>query len=141
LHGNSIDSVTTIEPETNYAVRTCATHPIYENERVSRFKQLAFDLNQAKGQIREAILLKMGALMYQSHEAYSLCGIGSERTDEIVELAKELGPSVYGAKITGGGSGGTVCILAAGEEGRKRVVQLHQMLCEKYNDKLTLFEN
>ena len=41
--------------------------------------------------------------------------------DELVELAREAGPArgVYGAKITGGGSGGIVAFLAHGEGGER----------------------
>jgi ribose transport system permease protein len=40
--------------------------------------------------------------------------IGSDGTDRLVALAREAGPAhgIYGAKITGGGSGGTVAVLA-----------------------------
>lgn len=50
---------------------------------------------------------------YQSHDAYTECGLGSSATSLIVDLVRELGPSsgLYGAKITGGGAGGTVAIL------------------------------
>ena len=60
-----------------------------------------------------AKLKELGALMYQSHASYSKCGLGADATDRIVELVKEAGPRahLYGAKITGGGCGGTVCIL------------------------------
>ncbi len=52
--------------------------------------------------------------MYESHASYSACGLGSPGTDRLVELAREAGPAhgIYGAKITGGGSGGTVALLA-----------------------------
>jgi len=52
-------------------------------------------------------------LMYQSHASYSACGLGSAETDLIVRLVREAGPArgLYGAKITGGGSGGTVAVL------------------------------
>lgn len=76
--------------------------------------------------------------MYQSHESYSRCGLGSPRTDEIVTLAKNI-PGIYGAKITGGGNGGTVCLLVD-VEGKKEALKLHQILCEKYNQELVLFE-
>ena len=44
----------------------------------------------------------------------SACGLGSEGTDRLVHLARCAGPGrgIYGAKITGGGSGGTVAVLA-----------------------------
>jgi L-arabinokinase len=56
----------------------------------------------------------LGELMYQSHASYSACGLGSPGTDRLVELARAAGPGdgIFGAKITGGGSGGTVAILA-----------------------------
>jgi L-arabinokinase len=52
--------------------------------------------------------------MYQSHASYSACGLGSRGTDRLVELARAAGPTrgIFGAKITGGGSGGTVALLA-----------------------------
>jgi len=53
-------------------------------------------------------------LMYESHASYSACGLGSEGTDRLVDLARDAGAAsgIYGAKITGGGSGGTVAVLA-----------------------------
>ena len=55
----------------------------------------------------------MGELMYHSHHAYTECGLGSKSTDVIVDLTREAGTSegFFGAKITGGGAGGTVAIL------------------------------
>ena len=51
--------------------------------------------------------------MYESHASYSACGLGSAGTDRLVALVKEAGQGsgLYGAKITGGGSGGTVAVL------------------------------
>jgi L-arabinokinase len=51
--------------------------------------------------------------MYQSHASYSACGLGSDGTDRLVAMVRQIGPAagLYGAKITGGGSGGTVAIL------------------------------
>jgi galactokinase len=59
-------------------------------------------------------LVLLGELMYQSHASYSACGLGSDGTDRLVELVREAGPGagLFGAKITGGGSGGTVAVLA-----------------------------
>ena len=52
--------------------------------------------------------------MDESHASYSACGLGSDGTDRLVALARAAGPArgIYGAKITGGGSGGTVALLA-----------------------------
>ena len=61
----------------------------------------------------------MGELMYGSHASYSACGLGSDGTDLLVELVREAGPAagLFGAKITGGGSGGTVAILGRADAG------------------------
>ena len=55
----------------------------------------------------------MGELMFASHASYSACGLGSDGTDLLVELVRQVGRAggLFGAKITGGGSGGTVAIL------------------------------
>ena len=52
--------------------------------------------------------------MYATHWSYGKrCGMGCSETDLLVRLAREMGPErgVYGAKISGGGSGGTVVFL------------------------------
>ena len=61
--------------------------------------------------------------MYQSHESYSACGLNSEGPDLLVKLVRAAGPGqgLYGAKITGGGSGGTVAVL-----GQRTAVQPSQ---------------
>jgi len=62
--------------------------------------------------------------MGESHASYSACGLGSDGTDRLVELVAQAGASrgVFGAKITGGGSGGTVAIL--GTEAAESAVRL-----------------
>src|SRR5438067_13669742 len=52
-----------------------------------------------------------------SHASYGACGLGSNGTDRLVELVVEAGPErgLFGAKITGGGSGGTVAVLGTSE--------------------------
>lgn len=58
---------------------------------------------------------------WQCHYSYNACGLGSDGTDRLVNLVQEIqhrktpsqngGPSLFGAKITGGGSGGSVCVI------------------------------
>jgi galactokinase len=52
--------------------------------------------------------------MYASHQSYTSLGLNSEGTDLLVNLARKEGPAngLFGAKITGGGSGGTVAVLS-----------------------------
>jgi L-arabinokinase len=109
------DDATTVDPERVYPVRAATQHGITESERVRQFRGLL----PIKGQH-----LVLGQLMYQSHESYSSCGLGSDGTDRLVALVREAGPEMglYGAKITGGGSGGTVAVLA--ERGMRRTVEV-----------------
>ena len=107
------DTVTRVQPEESYTVRQPTAHPVYENARVRRFRDL---LSQP---LEESALIEMGELMYASHESYSACGIGSPGTDRLVEMVRSAGPAagLYGAKITGGGSGGTVAVLGSRSAG------------------------
>jgi len=67
--------------------------------------------------------------------------LGSPRTDEIVGLARAKSrDGIAGAKITGGGSGGTVCLLAVGQHGKEAVKELHGQLEAKYKSALYLFD-
>jgi galactokinase len=108
-YGGSTDAVTHIDPLRSYAVRQPTAHPIYEHHRVRLFRSLL-----AQRPVSEEQLILLGELMYQSHASYSACGLGSGGTDRLVELVRTAGPAahLYGAKITGGGSGGTVAVLA-----------------------------
>ena len=118
IAGASIDRITQVEPSKTYSVKVCARHPVEENFRVNRFKDLLLSL-EGKSAHRAGALLQMGKLMFQSHESYGACGLGEPVTDRIVAEAWKAGPGsgVYGAKITGGGSGGTVCLLTEGRKG------------------------
>lgn len=108
------DPVTKVDPQVTYQVKACTEHPIYENSRVSLFANLLENLaSPIPKSLAQANLREMGMLMYAAHESYSKCGLGNKYTDELVELCKNAAEEhgIFGAKITGGGSGGTVCIL------------------------------
>ncbi|PIQ20907.1 MAG: GHMP kinase, partial [Cytophagales bacterium CG18_big_fil_WC_8_21_14_2_50_42_9] len=139
--GFTIDPVTEIEDEEIYAVRSCTAHPIYENDRVKEFQSLLQSLTEAALAQTQALLQKAGALMYASHQSYSACGLGNEHTDELVEMVRSTGPEkgVFGAKITGGGSGGTVCILAFDTLGINTVQQIRERYAQKYQQGIVLF--
>jgi len=109
-YGGTTDKVTTVDPNRTYAILKPTAHPIYEHFRVRTFANLL------KGDIL-ANAPQLGELMYQSHASYSSCGLGSDGTDALVKLARKAGSAqgIYGAKITGGGSGGTVAILGRAE--------------------------
>jgi L-arabinokinase len=114
------DLVTRVDPARRYAVHTPTAHPVYEHERVTEW---AHRLGHGSGASPDAV--RLGALMYESHASYSACGLGSDGTDRLVAMAREAGPArgIYGAKITGGGSGGTVALLGdAGAGGSVRAI-------------------
>jgi L-arabinokinase len=114
-YGGTTDAITQVDPSRVYAVQKPARHPVYEHFRVQAFGAL---LPKAVDVVSRQIL---GELMYQSHASYSACGLGSDGTDRLIELVREAGSGLYGAKITGGGSGGTVAIL--GQKGAGGVVE------------------
>jgi L-arabinokinase len=106
------DLVTHVDPVRRYAIRTPTAHPVYEHERVTEWARHLRATSAAAPAGPGAA--RLGALMYESHASYSACGLGSDGTDRLVALARDAGPAhgIYGAKITGGGSGGTVALLA-----------------------------
>ena len=108
-YGGTTDEVTRVNPERVYAVLKPTAHAVYEHSRVRAFADL---LRESASAGRND---QLGELMYQSHGSYTGCGLGSAGTDLLVRLVRDLGKShgLYGAKITGGGSGGTVAILGA----------------------------
>jgi len=106
-YSSTADTVTTVDRARVYQLRRPTAHPVYEHHRVQAFRQLLL----APPSEEQRRLL--GELMYQSHASYSACGLGSPGTDLLVDLVRKEGPpnGLYGARITGGGLGGTVAIL------------------------------
>ena len=119
-YGGTVDRVTRVEPERIYPIRAATAHPIYESSRVQQFAEF---LRKQHDRSNDEEKVAMGKLMYESHASYSACGLGSTGTDLLVELVRAAGPQqgLFGAKITGGGSGGTVAIL--GDRNAQKVVR------------------
>jgi galactokinase len=131
-YGGTTDKVTRIDPESSYAVRVPAAHAIYEHHRVRLFAAL---LGQAGD-----VLPILGELMYQSHASYSACGLGSPGTDRLVQLVRQAGPAngLFGAKITGGGSGGTVAVLSC-RDAREQIDMIARRYAEEFGYKPYIF--
>ena len=108
------DTVTQVRPERRYPVRRATEHPVREHERVRRFAEVLGGLAD-----EPQAALELGRLMHESHKSYSACGLGSDGTDRLVDLVAAEGHTrgLFGAKITGGGSGGTVAVLGTSEAG------------------------
>jgi L-arabinokinase len=124
-YGGITDSVSRIDPDRDYSIRASTAHPIYENARVRQFSNLM------AGKTSDRLAL-MGELMYQSHASYSVCGLGSGATDLLVDLVREAGPrnGLYGARITGGGSGGTVAVLGD-HDSRRAIAEIVERYAER----------
>ncbi|KAG9150524.1 hypothetical protein Leryth_010890 [Lithospermum erythrorhizon] len=108
------DPITVIDKKREYGLRAATRHPIYENFRVKAFKALLTSTTS------DDQLTALGELIYQCHYSYSACALGSDGTNRLVELVQDMQHkklsnsgegTLYGAKITGGGSGGTVCVI------------------------------
>jgi galactokinase len=164
-YGGTTDLVTEVNPNKTYAVWKPTAHPIYEHARVMEWGGLLTGAEGAGGAwgaegegaegaqgargagakgamgAMGAVAARLGALMYQSHESYSACGLGSDGTDLLVKLAREAGEAegIFGAKITGGGSGGTVAILGRRDAG-DRVAEIGREYERRTDRTAYLFE-
>jgi L-arabinokinase len=56
----------------------------------------------------------IGEILFQSHIAYTDCGLGSDDCDDLVSRTRQAG--LPGAKMTGGGAGGVVAVLGRSED-------------------------
>jgi galactokinase len=82
-----------------------ARHVVSENERV----------RQACAALGSGDLARFGALMVESHASLrDDYEVSTPEMDAAVEAALEI-PGVYGARLTGGGFGGCIVILASNE--------------------------
>jgi L-arabinokinase len=109
VYPTHLDPFTPVRPEVVYPVRAATRYAVEENWRVHSFFSL---ISKPAALIDEIATHLLGELMVQSHVGYSECGLGSEATDKIVELVRaEPSNALLGAKITGGGAGGTVAVL------------------------------
>jgi galactokinase len=124
------DAATGVDRARVYPVRRSTAHPIHEQARVERFVDLLAALSS-----NNDAAMELGELMFASHDSYGAVGLGSTGTDGLVERVRSAGPShgVFGAKITGGGSGGTVAVL--GTVGAEPVVR---EIASRYGDETGL---
>lgn len=134
--GETADPVSSVAPGEIYRVQACVRHPVYENARVQAFAALIRQTPTMDS------LRLLGKWMYQSHESYSSVGLGNAHTDEIVEMVRAAGEKrwLFGAKITGGGSGGTVCVLCFGNEGLAAAREVFENYRSKYGGDLKLIQ-
>ena len=109
-HKTHDDPVTKISPDASYHVAGPTRHPVEENERVLKFMEA---IRAAKFGDEQA-LITAGECMYGAHESYvKNCHLSTEEVDFLVDAVRQRGAKagLYGAKITGGGTGGTVAVF------------------------------
>ncbi|HTS73764.1 MAG TPA: galactokinase family protein [Gaiellaceae bacterium] len=117
------DEMSSVEPEVDYPVRAATLHPIEEQERVETFLELL------DGPVSSSRAQRLGAVMAASHAGYSRCGLGAPATDRIVEAVQSAGweGGLIGARVSGGGSGGTVVVIGR-EEAEPAVRRVSELL-------------
>ncbi len=109
--GQLPDPAAVINAKDTYKIRSRTEHHIYENDRVRKFAE---KLSRATRTGQLSAIIEAGELMYASHWSYGQrCGLGSKETDALVNMIRGCGKDsgVYGARISGAGTGGTVVVL------------------------------
>jgi galactokinase len=122
-HKTHDDPVTKIQPDATYRVAGPTRHPIEENERVLKF----MDALRAAGAGDEKALITAGECMYGAHDSYrNNCHLSTEEVDFLVESVRQRGPKegLFGAKITGGGTGGTVAMFGKVDALKKHIPEI-----------------
>jgi L-arabinokinase len=117
------DPVTTVQPDATYRVAGPTRHPVAENERVLQF--IAALQAAAKGDPHACV--DAGNAMYAAHESYrDNCRLSVPEVNFLVEAVRKRGPEhgLYGAKITGGGTGGTVAVFGKSEALKEHIPQI-----------------
>ncbi|MDD2240449.1 MAG: galactokinase family protein [Kiritimatiellae bacterium] len=117
------DSATTIRPASVYRIRGPVRHAVLENERVLRFMAAL----QATGPDAPDGWRRAGEELAAAHASYrDECRLSVPEVDALVEAVGCYGAKkgLFGAKITGGGAGGTVAIFGRVDALKKYVPQL-----------------
>ena len=117
------DPVTKISPDATYRVAGPTRHPVEENERVLKFMAA---LRAAKNGDEKSLVIA-GECMYGAHESYrDNCRLSTAEVDFLVETVRQRGAKagLYGAKITGGGTGGTVAVFGKLDALRKHIPEI-----------------
>ncbi|MFO1487853.1 MAG: hypothetical protein U1F65_05190 [Verrucomicrobiota bacterium] len=122
-HKTHDDSVTKVQPDATYRVAGPTRHPVEENERVLKF----MDALRAAKNGDEQALIAAGECMYGAHDSYkNNCHLSTEEVDFLVDAVRHRGhkAGLYGAKITGGGTGGTVAVFGKVEALKRHIPEI-----------------
>ncbi len=106
------DPATTIDDAKRYAPRPVTEHHILEQQRSNRLVEV---LSNSTATDRQAAVAA-GQILLESHQSMNeRCGVNCREVDLLVDLIRSQGPEkgLFGARVSGWGSGGTVVVLAA----------------------------
>ncbi len=98
--GDTDDAITTVDPTERYPVRAATSFGVDEHQRAE----------QALAALARGDAAALGPLMAASHAGYDAMGLGHPAATAVVAEVLDR-PGVYGARSSGGGSGGTVVVL------------------------------
>jgi L-arabinokinase len=138
-HKTHDDPVTKISPDATYHVAGPTRHPVEENERVLKF----MDALRAAKDGDEQALATAGECMYGAHQSYrGNCHLSTEEVDFLVEAVRQRGVKcgLYGAKITGGGTGGTVAVFGETESLAKQIPEIAEEYSRRIGQMPDIFE-
>lgn len=117
-YGGLEDQLSRVVPERSYPVQAATIFPIHEHERNIMMVAALVRLQQTpditvRHPMNVDALEQCGMAMSIAHMGYGLLGLGHPATDKIVAQVRALGIAhgLHGARITGGGSGGSVAVL------------------------------
>jgi galactokinase len=104
------DPQSRIDPGRTYPVRAAVSFAVGEHARAER---IAAALGDGSDGDRTAVLAVIRHALRESHAGYTAIGLGCPETDAMVDAIDRLGPAggFHGARISGGGSGGTVVVV------------------------------
>ncbi len=133
-----LDPHTQVRPNVTYPIRAAVRYAVEEAWRTKIFHGLIAD----RSPLPEASGRMLGELMYQSHQAFSECGLGTKAADAIVSQVREAGTQdLLGAKSTGSGTGGIVAVLGWNTATAEKAFQrINYQLQQKSGEPPYIFE-
>ena len=131
----SVEDLKKIESDLSDIYYRRIKHVVTENQRVIDFFNILHDEKEKKRPER------LGTLLYQSQESLQNDFEASwDRADEIVSYCKKLTHQVYGARMLGGGWGGSVLLLVNNMEKDDIIGSLKNWFFATYDENTTIFE-
>lgn len=138
-YGSHDDPATVIQPDAVYRIAGPTQHPVEENQRVLTFMQALSDAGGGDS----AALARAGEMMYAAHESYrENCHLSAEAVDDLVAMVRKRGAAagLYGAKITGGGTGGTVAVFGSLTALQKEIPEIAAEYSRRIGEMPDVFE-